>query len=264
MNAITQAIVNNSTLEITSIKITDATKTSFLMSLVCQVANTGPIGATMTPMTLSMSGNAGCFGTLNLPEIKTSSAGTTITVVEQRIEIVDMDAFVAFNKSIMNDSSLTLHLTNGSSTIKALFLSAKITYAKDVHLTGMSGPLTTMLSTTMLSTTISPTGTFTNTMQVQNPSPLEIDLGTLKQELRNAKGEKIAVQRGKLYLGRGETRYVMQGEVTGVEVGEGQVRVLGVAVEEDNWNNLTMVHSDTATTVTEEFRALCKAGGKAV
>ncbi|TVY23960.1 hypothetical protein LHYA1_G008049, partial [Lachnellula hyalina] len=200
MNAITQAIVNNSTLEITSIKITDATKTSFLMSLVCQVANTGPIGATMTPMTLSMSGNAGCFGTLNLPEIKTSSAGTTITVAEQRIEIVDMDAFVAFNKSIMNDSSLTLHLTNGSSTIKALFLSAKITYAKDVHLTGMSGPLTTMLSTT-----ISPAGTFTNTMQVQNPSPLEIDLGTLKQELRNAKGERIAVQRGKLYLGRGET-----------------------------------------------------------
>ncbi|TVY38328.1 hypothetical protein LSUB1_G005140, partial [Lachnellula subtilissima] len=182
MNAITQAIVNNSTLEITSIKITDATKTSFIMSLVCKVANTGPISATMTPMTLSMSGNAGCFGTLNLPEIKTSSAGTTITVDEQRIEIVDTDAFVAFNKSIMSDSSLTLHLTNGSSTIKALFLSSKITYAKDVLLTGMSGPLTTMLSTT-----ISPAGTFTNTMQVQNPSPLEIDLGTLKQELRNAK-----------------------------------------------------------------------------
>jgi len=227
------------------------------MSLVCKVANTGPISATMTPMTLSMSGAAGCFGTLALPKIKTSSSGTTVTVTEQRIEIVDMDAFVAFNKSIMHDSSLTLHLTNGSSTITALFLSANITYAKDVHLTGMSGPLTTMLSTTT-----SPSSTaFTNTMLVQNPSPLEIDLGTLVQELRNARGETLAVQRGKVYMGRGASRFVMQGEVTGVEVGEGEVRVLGRGVEEDNWNNLTMVHSDTATTVTEEFVALCKKAG---
>ncbi|TVY17543.1 hypothetical protein LARI1_G005105 [Lachnellula arida] len=277
MNAITQAIVNNSTLEITRIKITDATKTSFLMSLECKVENTGPISATMTPMTLSMSGNAGCFGTLTLPEIKTSSSGTTITVTEQRIEIVDMDAFVAFNKSIICDDSLTLHLTHGTTTIKALFLTTKTTYQKSVHLKGMSGPITTMLSTTStatsppFTTSPSPTSpsptssphTFTNTMRALNPSPLEIDLGTLHQELRNARGETIATQKGRVYFGRGETTYVMRGEVTGVEVGEGEVRVLGVGVEEDNWNNLTMVHSNTATTVTEEFVALCKAGGKA-
>lgn len=70
-------------------------------------------------------------------------------------------------------------------------------------------------------------------MRALNPSPLEIDLGTLHQELRNARGEKIATQKGKVYFGLGETTYVMQGEVTGVDVGEGEVRVLGVGVEEE-------------------------------
>jgi hypothetical protein len=69
------------------------------MSMESKIANTGPIGATITPMTLDMCGTAGCFGRLNLPEIKTSSSGTTVTVTDQKIEIVDMDAFIAFNKS---------------------------------------------------------------------------------------------------------------------------------------------------------------------
>jgi hypothetical protein len=96
-----------------------------------------------------------------------------------------------------------------------------------------------------------------------NPSPLEIDLGTLRQEIRNSKGEKIAEQKGKVYFGMGETSYVMSGTTTGTEVGEGEVRVVGLGVEEDNWNNFTLVHSDTATTLTEEFVALCKASRKA-
>jgi len=69
------------------------------MSMESIAANTGPIGATITPMTLDMCGTAGCFGRLNLPEIKTSSSGTTVTVRDQTIEIVNMDAFIAFNKS---------------------------------------------------------------------------------------------------------------------------------------------------------------------
>jgi len=46
-----------------------------------------------------MCGTAGCFGRLDLPEIKTSSSGTTVKVTDQLIKIVDMEAFKAFNKS---------------------------------------------------------------------------------------------------------------------------------------------------------------------
>jgi len=64
-----------------------------------RVANMGPVGATMSPMTVDMCGTAGCFGRLDLPEIKTSSSGTTVKVMDQLIRIVDMEAFKAFNKS---------------------------------------------------------------------------------------------------------------------------------------------------------------------
>lgn len=69
------------------------------MSMESKVGNTGPMGVTMSPMTVDLCGDAGCFGKLNLPEIKTKASGTTISVTDQKIEIVDMDAFIAFNKA---------------------------------------------------------------------------------------------------------------------------------------------------------------------
>jgi len=156
----------------------------------------------------------------------------------------------------MSDDELILKLENGTPSIKTWGLSTKINYSKEVILKGMSGP-----KTTMVKTEVSRTG-FTNTMLAINPSPLEIDLGTLQQEIRNSKGEKLAEQKGKVYFGRGETSYVMSGTTTGVPVGEGEARVLGLGVEEDNWNNFTMVHFNTATTLMEEFVALCGASGQ--
>lgn len=74
---------------------------SFLMSMEAKTANTGPIAVTMSPMTVDMCGPAGIFGRLDLPEIRTSPSGTIITVTDQQIQIVDMKAFLAFNKSSM-------------------------------------------------------------------------------------------------------------------------------------------------------------------
>ena len=42
----------------------------------------------------------------------------------------------------------------------------------------------------------------------------------------NGKGEKIAEQKGKVYLMRGETEYVMSGTVTGIAP-EGEARIAG-------------------------------------
>lgn len=128
----------------------------------------------------------------------------------------------------MSDDTLTLHLKNGAPTIKAFMISTTITYAKSVTIRGMSGP-----KTTMKATTITATG-FSNTMVSVNTSPLEIDLGTLRQEIRNSKGETIAVQKGKVYFRCGESEFVMEGTVTGVLPDEnGEARIVGVGVEED-------------------------------
>jgi hypothetical protein len=223
------------------------------MSIDSRVTNTGPIGATMSAMELDMSGPGGVFGRLALPEVQAKSSGTDVIVTNQTIQITNMEAFIAFTKAIMCDEALVLRLENGNATVKAFLLTANIIYAKNVHMKGMNGPRTTMLKTEILDGGKE----VRNTMRAVNPSPLEIDLGTVRYEIRNGKGVKIAEQKGKIYFGRGETEYVTTAIVTGVAA-EGDARIIGLGVEEDNWNNETIPFLDAPVTLTGEFVALCK------
>jgi hypothetical protein len=209
----------------------------------------------MSEMELDMAGPGGVFGRLRLPQVITKSSGTDVKIRDQEINISNMEAFKAFVKALMQDEKLVLRLENGHATIKALFTKSNIVYAKDVQLKGMHGPKTVMLKTEVDGKE------FKNTMKANNPSPVEMDVGTLKQEILNGKGENIAEQKGTLYFMRGETEYVMSGTVTGVAC-DGEARVVGLGVEEDNWNNLTIPFINTPTTVTDEFANLCKTSGQ--
>jgi hypothetical protein len=102
-------------------------------------------------------------------------------------------------------------------------------YAKDIHLAGMDG-----LKSIITDVDINGDGAFTSTVKVRNPSPVELDLGTTKQDILNAGGEKIAEQGGKMYLLRGDSSYKMKGRVTG-RITEETATILGTGVEEDTW-----------------------------
>src|SRR6187402_3003072 len=103
----------------------------------------------------------------------------------------------------MQDETLTLRLENGNTKLRAMMMTSTIDYAKDVPLKGMNGPKT------ILSKTESNGSGFTNTITCINPSPLEIDLGTVKYAIKNSKGETIAEQQGPVYMKRGEFTYTM-------------------------------------------------------
>jgi hypothetical protein len=222
------------------------------MSMESLVANTGPFGATMSAMTVDMVGSAGTFGHLNLPGIKTSSSGTAVKVDSQRIKIVNMEAYKAFVKSIMLDEELILRLDNGHARIKSWGMSANIVYQKEVKLKGMRGP-----KTIMVKTEVEGGGKrFKNTMKAINPSSLELDLGTLRYEFQNEDGVKIAEQKGKVYLMRGESAVFMEGTTAGVAP-KGKTRIVSLDVEEDNWHNETIPFFNTEVELTEEFVALC-------
>lgn len=227
------------------------------MSLICHVTNTGPLSTTMSEMDLDMSCPSGSFGRLHLPSIITKSTGTTITVTDQLIKITNMTAFKGFVKSLTQDESLVFRLENGHATIKGFLLYAKITYSKDVQLKGMNGPRTEMVSTEVKGKG------FVNRMKTWNPSPVEMDVGTVKQDVRNGKGETIAEQKGVVYYTRGETEYAMEGTLTGL-LPDGESRIVGVGAEEDNWNNETIPFHDTPMNLTDEFVALCKRNSEAL
>lgn len=205
----------------------------------------------MSEMELDLRGPGGVFGRLKLPVVNTKAAGTDVQVRDQLIKITNMEAFKAFVKALMQDESLVLRLENGDATIKAFMMKAKINYNKDMHLKGMNGPKIEMVKTEVDG------NTFKNTMKTINPSPVEMDVGTMRQEILNGKGEKIAEQSGPVILLRGESEAVMTGTVTGT-ASEGEARVVGLGVTEDNWNNITMPYINSPLAITNEFAAVCK------
>ncbi|CZS93932.1 uncharacterized protein RCO7_08082 [Rhynchosporium graminicola] len=249
MNAITQYIVNNSKLELSLIKITEATPDTFLMSIESRVTNTGATSSSISAMELDLVGPEGAFGRVNLPVIKTNSAGVDVNIASQTIKITDKTAFKAFVTAVLRNEDLVLQLKNGKGTVKAMLgLSAKIDYNKDCALKGMNGPKTSILKTEVLGGQ-----RYRSTMRVINPSPLELDLGTIKQEIRNLDGSVIAVQQGKMYLLRGESEYVVEGMVVGKALGK-DVKLVATGVEENNWHNETITAFDEPIVLTDELK----------
>jgi len=134
MDSIVQAILNLSKLEVYLIKITNATPDSFVMAIESKTTHTGPLPATLAPMTVDMVGPKGVFGRLDLPEVKTTSKGAMVNVPDQLIKITNMDAYLAFTKALQIDEKVTMELDNGQGTIKALGMKSKIVYKKPVHM----------------------------------------------------------------------------------------------------------------------------------
>ncbi|KAK2018853.1 hypothetical protein LZ32DRAFT_613336 [Colletotrichum eremochloae] len=250
MDAITQAILNRSKLEVETIQISNPTTDSFIMTIVSRVTGTGPMGATMAPMTVDMMFNGGCFGKLDLPEVKTKSGGTEVVVRDQLITIVDRNAFRAFVKAIMCDQQLVLHLDNGDCTIKALGLSAKVKYAKDVPLIGMGGPKIAQINTQERGSGI------VNTMKVYNPSPLEIDHGVSMFEIRNESGEVLAELKGDLKIVKGDFETTFQGSINKGAKASDKARLVGLGTQESNWCNETIKFIDVPFSLSPQFASM--------
>jgi len=253
MDAIVQAILNLSKLEVYLIKITQATPDSFVMAIESKTTHTGPLPATLAPMTVDLVGPKGSFGKLNLPEVKTTSKGALVNVPDQLIKITDMDAYLAFTKSLQLDEKLTMHLDNGQGTIKALGMRSKIVYKKPVHMLGMDGPQTQILKTEILGD-----GTFKNTMKIVNPSPVEIDMGNVSFAFKNGAGETLATQTGQVFIVRGETIYTATGSVK-AKGNTDKISMVGLEADSDSWIKHTLGWFNVPVSLTPEMEQLLKA-----
>jgi Protein of unknown function (DUF3712) len=220
-----------------------------VLSIESKVMNTGPVAATQAAMTVDLIGPKGIFGRLDLPEVKTKSSGTDVTVTKQLITIVDLAALQAFVQSIQLDEQLTLHLDNGKSTIKAMGMTANIIYKKEVHLKGMNGPKTEIV------TTVEAGAGFKNSLKIINPSPLEIDLGETTFEYIDEDNNVIAVQRGRLNIPRGESLHEVVGEVK-KKGPSGTVRLVGKDVEKESWLKETVKYFDAPIVLTPELTSM--------
>jgi uncharacterized protein DUF3712 len=223
------------------------------MSIESKTTHTGPLPATLAPMTVDMVGPKGVFGKLDLPEVKTNSKGALVNVTDQPIKIIDMEAYKAFTKSIQLDEKLTMQLDNGKGTIKALGMKSKITYKKPVTMFGMDGPQTQVIKTEILGD-----GRFKNTMKIINPSPVEIDMGNVTMAYKNAAGEVLATQKANIFITRGETIYQATGEVK-AKGNVDRVSLVGLEPEKESWIKYTLSWFNVPVTLTPEMIQLLKA-----
>jgi hypothetical protein len=217
------------------------------MGIESRVTGTGPIGATMQPMVVDLTFKGKCFGKLQLPEVRTASSGTAVNIYDQDIKILDMDAFKAFVKSLMNDEDLVLTLDNGECSIKALGLTGRCTYKKDIYLKGMNGPPSKLKKTDK----------DTNTMAVHNQSPLEIDHGVSKLEIQDSAGNTIAEFKGPMEIKRGDFDLTMNITRKGTKPSGSEALLVGTGTENNAWTNETLKYIRVPLQLTEEFTALC-------
>lgn len=245
MNSIVQGILNKSKLEIDHIKITNATKkyvlrfcltclnadciiSSFLMSLKGKATKIGVATATISAMTVDLVGPSGAFGRLQVPDIKMGSLGADISILNQEIRIIDMNAFTSFVRAVMQDDNLLLRLENGQTTVKSMGMKSSIVYKKEIHLKGLKLLQATLLKAEQDGNDVE------SIFSLANPSQFEIDLGTVIYEVQNGDGRRIGEQKGSTHVKRGNSSLTLTGAVCGA-ISKGKTKFVGVGVEEDNW-----------------------------
>lgn len=222
---------------------------SFVLSLMGRTTKIGVVTATISAMEVDLVGPGGIFGRLNLPSHKMGSFGGDIQVLKQVIRILDMVAFKAFVKAILQDDDLVLGLDNGQATVKAVGMTAHIIYRKDLHLKGLTSLTCTLIQA-------KPVGNgYESIFCLYNPSPFEIDLGTVLFQVQDENGNAIAEQKGETFLLRGGASYsIVTGRIVGT-VSKGEARLIGLGVAEDSWVKDIIDLVDIRAIIPNDFKA---------
>ncbi|KAJ3495758.1 hypothetical protein NLG97_g3160 [Lecanicillium saksenae] len=228
MNTITQGILKKSKLEVHHLKITNATNSSFLLSMKGRATKIGIATATISAMTVDLVGPRGTFGRLEVPAIKMGSRGADIAIVNQWVSITDMEAFAAFVMAIVHDENLILRLENGQTTVTAMGMKSTIVYQKAIHLHGLKNLQTSLLEMEQDESTVQ------CSIATVNLSQFELDLGTVVYEVQDKNGQRVGELKGKTYVSCGASKVTLHGPVTGM-LYTGETKLVGVDVEEQNW-----------------------------
>ncbi|KAE9965212.1 hypothetical protein EG328_008602 [Venturia inaequalis] len=229
MDRLIQAIVNYSKIEVISYDISEATATSFVTSIEGRITGAGPVYGSILAMPVDAIGPAGKFATLAVSDTKMTPSGATISIINQKIEITDMTAFLAFVKAIMQDDTCGLSLFAKSATIKALMIRKTIEFSKPAEVVGWKGLNAGLVSFKPGKVVV----------KIDSSSQTSIDLGVANLEMQDKDGRALARLTGQLKVEKGETFHELDisfvpGVESGVKAGD-VVRLVGVSGVPQTW-----------------------------
>lgn len=225
-----------------NLPITNLKHSSFRVSLAARASNTGPIRATLSPMTIELCGPSGSFGTMTLPELETAPGGIPIEVAKQLVTITDKQALQAFIALVIKGPNAVLSLKNGSATISAATLGVgpkPIRYEREIPMPGMDGPAVSVKSASSVRTATS--AKLTVVLHVKNPSPVELSFGRCYFDIRDQDDNTFATLGGNLDIRCESFEASFHGPVTWVgELEEGKTRLVGLGCVGAGWCDETI------------------------
>ncbi|KAK7948854.1 uncharacterized protein PG986_009740 [Apiospora aurea] len=230
---IIKCILHYSRLDVSLVRISNVTEDTFHISVDARATNTGPVPASISPMTLDLhNGKGDCFGKIFMPPLNTSMNGARVQVENQLVKITNKPALLEFVGSVMGDTAAVLDLRNGRCDVKALGVGPRsIVYSKTMQMKGMDGPHVTVDQVT--STTKNGGGDVQITLRIANPSPIEISFGTCSFEIQTNGGDDgerkvFAELKGRLDTRKGLFEVKLNGTIDKtVTLEPGKVRLVG-------------------------------------
>jgi hypothetical protein len=192
-------------------------------------------------------GPAGNFAVLSVGDTRITPSGATISIVDQKIEVTDMTAFLAFLKVVMQDEKCELSLFAKAATIKALMIRRTIEFSKPAEVIGWK----------------SLKAKFVNfkpdkiVLKIESPSQTSIDFGDAVFEIQDRKGLVLAKLTGELKVEKGENFHELDlvmapGLESKGEVGD-VLRLVGIDVVETSWLKEAIKFFDIDLVVSKEW-----------
>ncbi|UNI20078.1 hypothetical protein JDV02_006204 [Purpureocillium takamizusanense] len=273
MDSVVQFLLNRSRIDVSRIRIERASEeydaqqsvalhcarlihigSSCDLTVEFRLTKTGPIRSTVSEMDVSLAFNGFCFARIRLPTVRTSFWGANVRIQEQRLHIADMATFKSYMRSIIMDDETNFQLEQGRCTVAALGVTANCDYRMNIPIRGMGGPEAKVQSLKRVGEDL------TMVLIVENPSPVEVDLGTTVFALRSGSSQPYAELKGPLTIVRGKFGCVLQGKArTGATLST-RMRLTGICAEEVSWCREAVPFLDLAVDLSPGIVAAADAG----
>ncbi|RFN46401.1 ubiquitin-protein ligase (hul4) [Fusarium flagelliforme] len=231
-------LLDTAKLQSTRFKISNATKDSFCLTIQGRLVETGTISSTIDAMEASLSFNGFRFGKVRFPQIQTSYWGTNFVIQEQRIDISNHATYCAFVRSLIVDEETCLQLDSKECTIRALRASPTCGIRLDMPLQAQNGPHLTLKKVSRSAKDVR------MVLSLSYSGQVEMNYGSCLFVLRNGPGEILAELKGELNISKSQKELVLHGIVKYGVIPSQMVRLIGVAVEEDEESWLSKTISD--------------------
>ncbi|KAF9954644.1 hypothetical protein BGZ72_004432 [Mortierella alpina] len=180
-----QSIVNQSTMSLAQINMTDATETSTKVSLAGTVGNAGIFSATIDfPEPIAVAWEGRPLGNMTMSSIKASGGKGSINE-KTTLMITDKDAFSDFAKKMMGVESFIWTMSSKVNVRAVGRTIRNVNMAKEIKMLGMNGFTNiTINSFDLPGDAPNKTGAYVRIVtSMNNPSPIGLDLGTIAFDL---------------------------------------------------------------------------------